>query len=264
MEKLLGKNYKWYFFIKYNIVVAQAGFYATLIAQISNFINSFVVVYIWAGTTASVEIVTYLLLGQLYRSLVQTFWNERIGSDIVLGKITNLLLTPLGYLQYHFCANLGQRLFRNFSLIITNIFVILFFLNLVKFNFDKNLIYLCFLIPISFSLNYFLNMVVGFLAFFLRDRRDYTSTSNSIMTVLGLLSGSVIPLDKLPYNLVNLAQFLPTSWLLHHPMQIYLGKYSSLETFYVFLGGIAWCIILYFLAKLVFKMGLKKNESVEL
>ena len=29
-------------------------------------------------------------------------------------------------------------------------------------------------------------------------------------------------------------------------------------------GGLTWCIILYFLAKLVFKMGLKKNESVGL
>jgi ABC-type uncharacterized transport system permease subunit len=47
-------------------------------------------------------------------------------------------------------------------------------------------------------------------------------------------------------------------------MQIYLGKYSNLEIFYTFLGGLVWCIMLYFLAKLVFKMGLKKNESVGL
>jgi hypothetical protein len=59
-------------------------------------------------------------------------------------------------------------------------------------------------------------------------------------------------------------QFLPTSYILHHPMQIYLGKYTNLEIFYVFLGGLAWCAVLYFLAKLVFKMGLKRNEAVGL
>ena len=50
----------------------------------------------------------------------------------------------------------------------------------------------------------------------------------------------------------------------YHPMQIYLGKYSILETIYVFGGGIVWCIILYYSAKWVFKMGLKRNEAVGL
>jgi ABC-type uncharacterized transport system permease subunit len=47
-------------------------------------------------------------------------------------------------------------------------------------------------------------------------------------------------------------------------MQIYLGKYSPTETLMVVLGGIAWCLVLYFLANFVFKMGLKRNESVGL
>jgi ABC-type uncharacterized transport system permease subunit len=51
---------------------------------------------------------------------------------------------------------------------------------------------------------------------------------------------------------------------LHHPMQIYLGEYNSLDILLVFLGGIVWCLVLYFLAKFVFKLGLKRNESVGL
>jgi ABC-type uncharacterized transport system permease subunit len=47
-------------------------------------------------------------------------------------------------------------------------------------------------------------------------------------------------------------------------MQIYLGKYDFNQTLMVFAGGIAWCIVLYFLAKWVFKMGLKRNEAVGL
>jgi len=47
-------------------------------------------------------------------------------------------------------------------------------------------------------------------------------------------------------------------------MQIYLGKYDTFQTVLVFGGGIFWCVLLYFLAKFVFKMGLKKNESVGL
>jgi ABC-2 type transport system permease protein len=58
--------------------------------------------------------------------------------------------------------------------------------------------------------------------------------------------------------------YLPWSFLVHHPMQIYLGKYDINQTILVFLGGIFWCVILYFLANFVFKMGLKRNESVGL
>ncbi|MFM7853798.1 MAG: ABC-2 family transporter protein [Flammeovirgaceae bacterium] len=50
----------------------------------------------------------------------------------------------------------------------------------------------------------------------------------------------------------------------YYPAQIYLGKYDTDQTVLVFLGGIAWCGILYFLAKLVFRLGLKRNESVGL
>ena len=131
LQKLLGQNYKWWFFVKYNITVAQAGFYATFVAQIAHFINSFVIVYLWSSTTNSPSVVTYLVFGRLYRGLVETFWHERIGMDIVLGKITNLLLTPQSYFGYHFCANLGQRIFRNFSLILTNVLIVFCFFSLI-------------------------------------------------------------------------------------------------------------------------------------
>jgi ABC-type uncharacterized transport system permease subunit len=47
-------------------------------------------------------------------------------------------------------------------------------------------------------------------------------------------------------------------------MQIYLGKYSMTEIIYTFFGGIAWCFVLWILARVIFKLGLKKNEAVGL
>ena len=73
-----------------------------------------------------------------------------------------------------------------------------------------------------------------------------------------------------PYNLISIdwlrsaLQISPWSFIVYHPMQVYLGKYTPLETIYVFLGGIFWCIILYFLCKFILKLGLKRNESVGL
>ena len=74
--------------------------------------------------------------------------------------------------------------------------------------------------------------------------------------------------DRLLFNEIdgqlNTMIWTPFTYLLHHPMQIYLGKYSALETLYVFGGGIVWCVILYYLVKWVFKMGLKRNEAIGL
>lgn len=47
-------------------------------------------------------------------------------------------------------------------------------------------------------------------------------------------------------------------------VQIYLSRYNWFETVLVFLGGLAWCIILYLIARLIFRMGLKRNEAVGL
>jgi ABC-2 type transport system permease protein len=75
-----------------------------------------------------------------------------------------------------------------------------------------------------------------------------------------LLSGGIVPL----IGFLNFLSILPFSFWVHHPMQIYLGNYSTLETFYVFAGGFGWCVILYFLAQFIFKLGLKRNEAVGL
>ena len=78
-----------------------------------------------------------------------------------------------------------------------------------------------------------------------------------------LLMGRSFPLNLLIDNFwINLAN--PFSFTFYHPVQIYLGKYDNFQTAIVFLGRIFWCAFLYFLAKFVFKMGLKRNESLGL
>jgi ABC-2 type transport system permease protein len=103
------------------------------------------------------------------------------------------------------------------------------------------------------------NFLFGFSAFFMHENwgiMELSSVTNQYA------SGKTFPLNLVWF--VSPLALLPFAFNFHHPMQIYLGKYSNLEIFYVFLGGLTWCLVLYFLAKLVFKMGLKRNEAVGL
>jgi ABC-2 type transport system permease protein len=117
-------------------------------------------------------------------------------------------------------------------------------------------------IPFAFLVNYLIGYIIGAIAFYFKDEGTYTSFTRAHEAVNNVLVGLIIPLDKLTF--LPFAIHLPQAWITHHPMQIYLGKYSTSEIFYTFGGGIAWCLVLWIVARLVFKAGLKRNEAVGL
>jgi len=124
--------------------------------------------------------------------------------------------------------------------------------------------WLIIILPIASLIRFFMNMLIGTVAFWIKERANNTAVINGIYLISGILAGEIIPLSLIFQNNFNFLQFSPFAYFLHLPMQIYLGKYSLIETLNVFLGGIAWSLVFYCLAKIVFQAGLKKNESVGL
>ena len=257
LQKLLGDNYKWFFVIIYNIKFANSGILATFVMGFSQILETLTTTYVWSMTRASSAVFTYLLCGRIYRTICENNFYNALSDDINSGKITTDLMRPQPLLTFWIFKMIGRRLVRNLVnvsfYILACVIAILLFAK-VDLNLEK--------LPISYLIQHLIGNCLGLLAFFVDNKRNWYACLNTWESLRTILIGSIIPLDKLPFS--GLFQFLPTSFWLHHPMQIYLGKYSSIETFLVFLGGIFWCIFLYFLAKFVFKMGLKRNESVGL
>ena len=264
LQKLLGNNYKWWFLILYNIKFANAGVLGTLVMGFSLILETLTTTYLWSMTTATSGVFTYLLLGRIYRTLCENNFYNALSEDINSGKITTDLMRPQPILVFWLFKMIGRRLVRNIVSVQFHILaciIAVFLFARVDINLSKIPLLLIFL-PISFLIQHFIGNFIGLLAFFISNRRDFYATTSVWESLRVVLIGSIIPLDKLPFS--NFLQFLPTSFFLHHPMQIYLGKYDSNQRGFVFLGGIFWAIFLYFLAKFIFKMGLKKNESVGL
>jgi ABC-2 type transport system permease protein len=268
LQKLLGKNYKWWFLLVFNLKRVNASPFAWISGYLSQGLLALTIVYIWFLGGANTGTLTYLAVGKVFYSIITVNGYNYLAQQIETGKISNLLLLPSPFFRLTFFYLLGTRLLKNLALtigVLIGVFVAI--LTFTRFDIPEIsavLILIFYFLPIGFILQYFLGMAVGSFNFFINDKRDYEGLISSYTAIFTILSGTVIPLDKLPNNLINIVQLLPTSWLLHHPMQVYLGKYSPLETFYVFLGGIFWCFVLYLLAKLVFKLGLKRNEAVGL
>ena len=80
--------------------------------------------------------------------------------------------------------------------------------------------------------------------------------------VLELLSGSLIPLEFLPAPLNTITQFLPFSYLIHFPVNVYLGNLSGTEIVNGLISQVIWSLVFYVLIRVLWKKGLNKYESV--
>ncbi len=265
LQKLLGQNYKWWFIIRYHLISETGGRIGFIFGYISSIARIISSNYVWFLAGSGTEVFTYLLVGRIYSQISNNLYYYQLSYLIHTGNLTGKLMFSTDFFWTQYLSAIGKRLFKNLiQLGGTFIGITICLLTFAKISSPSvTLLWVILLIPITFTLNHLFGIIFGSLAFWTKQW-EYEGIKESYEISFMLLIGSIIPLDKLPFELSKYLAFLPTSWLLHHPMQIYLGKYDNFQTFLVFLGGVFWCVLLYFLAKLVFKMGLKRNESVGL
>jgi ABC-2 type transport system permease protein len=265
IQKLLGRNYKWWYLCMQGYKSNTAyrfnslGWLAGSIVLVIGTLVVWYINYTQQGALSSDfrEIFTYFIVGEgcIFVSAIQF----DLGEDIQSGKISNRLLLPtdtfLAYSIYQF----GYQLFENVSK-----FVIYLLLALILNQFlilASYYVFFAFALSIVFAylINVLTGIIIGASAFYLTAFFGAASFFDSLKLIFG---GRLFPFDKLA--VLKPLIFTHFAFTFYHPMQIYLGKYDLIQTILVFLGGVTWCIILYFLAKFIFKLGLKRNEAVGL
>jgi ABC-2 type transport system permease protein len=264
LQQTLGKNYKWWYIALYNLKLSGLGYFTTIMDLFGNIIFVIALMYVWSIKSPSQEIFTYLLIGRLYKSIAENYLYNSFANDILTGKLTTKLLDSSNLFATIYSQMIGRRLFRNFVEALGYVLAILicsyFFIQPI-FSF-QSFVGLILFIPITFTINNFSGIIVGSLAFFIKDKSDFDGISKFWLRTREVLSGAIVPLAFLPFTFIF--TWSPMSFTLHHPMQIYLGKYSTTEIIYTFIGGIVWCFVLWILARVIFKLGLKRNEAVGL
>lgn len=266
MQKLLGRNYKWWYVILFEVKSRTNSLFNNIF-----FIFGHMLILTGTMTTwwlANDKIIddqlsqrwVYFLVGEIFLATIYSF-TVFSGFDYIAGRHIPDLLKPQKYLKLKFFTDYGESLLQNFTkifilILLVFVFVSFNWINVNPLNFFKILIF----IPSSLLIFFFSNLMVGISGFFLK-RMDGIALNYEFLA--SLLMGRIFPLNLVIENFTILI-FNPFAYLFYHPMQVYLGKYDTAQTIWVFLGGLAWCVIFYFLTKLVFKLGLKRNESVGL
>lgn len=207
------------------------------------------------------EMVSYIVVGWVFMFTTNNYgFEENVSRDIRLGHLTNYLLKPVSYLKYVSTVAIGRVIIAfGFVILQSALYVSIFGsrmtidLNLQKILILAAMLFLAFFIKLLFAI------IIGMVSFWMMYVNGLMTFSNTLMK---FFSGAYFPLVILPAVFVKLSLVFPFAYTFFVPVQFFLGKITYAEALRGMGVQIIWLMLLYFIAKIIYKIGLKKYESV--
>ena len=182
--------------------------------------------------------------------LTQGVTGNNLSEDIRLGRISNYLIYPFNFWEFHFASFISSEILQIIIATVT-IFFISFTSIFGELNFEfmfHGFSYCIFVSTFWFLAQY----LTGIISFWLEETWIIRVMLNIVSV---FLSGAIIPLDFFPTYLQEILIYTPFPYLTYYPVKIFSGEMSFLPTGYLVLS--IWIIILIFVNKLVWRKGLK-------
>lgn len=180
-----------------------------------------------------------------------------VGDDIRLGRMVSVLLQPISYSKYKFSQILGGYFFRGVMYLLIFSFVGIFLFPYLHFQIDfSRVVLFLFSMGVGSLIYFLLFYIIGLTAFWFGLVRGF-NFGFSMLAIF--LDGSLVPLDLLPPIINKMNYFLPFKYIMFVPISIFTGRMEASAG--LFLVPILWIVALYFLAKFIFKKGIKVYES---
>lgn len=206
------------------------------------------------------EMITYILVGNLFSVMVRNFLSDIISHDIKDGRLSMYLIRPMSYFTYLFYREIGRLSFSTGVSVFSQAFVIIFFLNKFIWNFDAAYLALvAVMIFLAFIIEFLLACLVGFIAFW---TNEVDGLYRTVERIKKFFSGGYFPLNLLPVYFLNISFFLPFAYSFFMPAQLYLKKIDLTTGLKGIVVQIVWIITLSGIVKIVWKRGLIKYEGV--
>ena len=209
------------------------------------------------GFTRQELVAYYLCMSVCSNIAVAHPWE--IAKDIKDGRLSIYLTRPFSYYWFIFASNLSWRLVRSV------LFVPFFFLTLAVLrpylswgNFHLGIEFWLSLI-LAHILSYQLSWCLGQAAFFLVE---ISGIYEFYYMIGAFLAGQMAPLQMLPEGIRAVAHFLPFSYVLWFPVQIFLGRIDSAQAYQGMAYQLVWIVVLAILGKWLWNSGLKRYTAV--
>lgn len=236
-----------------------------LFFMIGNVLGCFVSYFIWKAVFSSSgesslngftfpQMVVYIFLMFLTGTLISSGGTYDVGEEIRDGSISMRIIKPVSYNSTFLFQEIGSKLMTACLLVVPLIVgvevVRTIFTGSIQFNISSFLLYALSCV-LAYLINFFFNICFGFVAFIIKYLWGANMMKNSI---IGFLSGSVIPLSFLPDALQKIFLILPFASLNYTPVMIYMGMYKGTTLLYYLGLQLFWVLFFWALSKILWSI----------
>ena len=128
LQKILGKNYKWWYLVCYNFKLNTTYIWNEIFAsifRISGIFSSLVIFSFLQKEDA--QITTYLIIGGIYFACTDAMISWFVGNSIKEGKISRLMIIPQNFITYIFFYGISiiLFLFMTYVIVLLPLFLVL-------------------------------------------------------------------------------------------------------------------------------------------
>ncbi len=246
-------------------VAYRANFICFLIGEI---MSAFIMYFVWKAVFLSTDsktfmgfsmedMVVYLFITFLTGYLTYSDGAFSVGEEIIDGSIAMRMIRPCSFEMCFLFQELGNRIISIsmiFVPIVAGVEIYRYAVSgVVCFNIGYFLMYIVSMI-IAYMISFYFNVCYGFMAFFFKNLWGTTLIKE---TVVGFLSGAIVPLAFLPQGLAAVLNFLPFASLSYTPVMIYMGMYSYGEIAWRIGLQLFWLVVMYGVSKLIWRSAVK-------
>ncbi|MCC7372490.1 MAG: ABC-2 family transporter protein [Chloroflexi bacterium] len=213
-----------------------------------------------AGFTLG-EMLAYTLGVMALRGTVSVHVEWALDHEIRQGLLSTHLMRPMNYWAYLLVDALAWRSIRmalSIPLLLGSVVLLGPWLGEVAIAWDR-LPALLVSVVLAFVVCFFLKLCVGFIGFWTNDIVGITTLYEVVASVLG---GILIPIALLPEWAQTVARLLPIQAIYATPLAIMLGKSEGADPLTGILLQLGWIVVLWGLATVLWRAGLRQYESV--
>jgi ABC-2 type transport system permease protein len=210
----------------------RASFFVSVVTTAT---TTAVVVFLWRavyqhpshtapGGLSLPAITTYLLVAQLLTRLHDNRVDSEFANDIMAGNIAVALVRPARYPLMRFCLAVPV-IVADLLLVALPVLALFAWLFPLRWPDAADLALFAVAAACSVVLAFTVNLITGMHAIVTTNTWGVTLLKN---TLVGLLSGSLIPVGVMPAPLARASALLPFRSMVDTPVRLFLGRYDTM------------------------------------
>lgn len=206
------------------------------------------------------HMLTYIIIASIINKLVATGVEWEIATDIKEGGLNKFITRPVGYFPYRIASFMGSKVMQ-LGIVLAILSVILTVINrrIGLYIEIYKIGYFFLAIILALLLNLLLSIAFSAVAF-------WTTEAWATFTFMSLLiqfaSGGLFPLDILGERVMQVLDILPFKYIVYFPTNIMNNKLSYMQIQQGLVLQLIWIIGLFAIAKILWKIGMKKYIAV--